>query len=185
MRKKPIISLALIIFLLGNAPHAGAFFLDKLFNKAITPDSQILTLSSTITSVDDVNKNGLNDGGDTIRFGYTIDNPTEKEISLATLRTNIPRNYLNFIHNIQGTMNLSDVDSTVTIPNLRINPGEKLLISFDARLNYFTDVEKTIFTEPEIITSDKKSLIKSERKELKAKTWKGKTPSSVNMRQKK
>ena len=82
-------------------------------------------------------------------------------------------------------MNLSDVDSTVTIPNLRINPGEKLLISFDARLNYFTDVEKTIFTEPEIITSDKKSLIKSERKEIKAKAWKGKTPSSVNMRQKK
>ena len=70
------------------------------------------------------------------------------------------------------------------MPNLRINPGEELEISFNARLNYFTDGDKGISTEPEIITSDKKSLIRAGKKEIKAKRFKGKLPSNVQLKTK-
>ena len=111
-----------------------------------------------------------------------INNPTNNEFAFATLKTNIPRTSLNFIHNIQGTVNLSDKNGTITIPNLRINPGQELVISFDARINYFTETDSIISTEPEIITSDNKPLIKSDKKEIKAKAWKEKLPSLINIK---
>ncbi len=182
--KKLILVVILIIVFLTIVSPANASIFDDLINKVkniVSPSNNSLTLDSQISFADggDINKNGLFDGGDILKFTYTINNPTDKEISFATLKTNIYKKYLNFIHNIYGTTNLSDSNSTITIPNLRINPGENLIISFDARVNYFYDADKTISTEPEIITSDKKSLLKSTKKEIKAKIFKGKFPSNV------
>jgi len=188
--KKLILVALLIIVSLTVASPANASIWDDLLNKvkSVVPKlNSSLTLDSQISFAEggDVNKNGLFDGGDTLKFSYTINNPTDKEISFATLKTNIYKKYLNFIHNIYGTTNLSDNNSTITIPNLRINPGENLIISFEARVNYFYDADKNISTEPEIITSDKKSLLKSAKKEIKAKLFKGDIPSNLRIIKKK
>lgn len=174
-----ILLLGLALFLLFSKT-AHASILDDIKSALSGTDKKTLTLTSNITHAPngDLNKNGQFDSGEILKFSYVIDNPTDKEISFATLKTNIPRNNLNFIHDIKGTPSLSDKNKTITIPNLRINPGEKLEISFNARLNYFTDADKGISTEPEIITSDKKSLLKSKKKEIKAKKFKGKLPAN-------
>ncbi len=185
--KKLLLVALLIIVSLTIASPANASIFDDLINKVknIIPQSNSsvssLTLDSQISFAEDgdVNKNGLFDGGDTLKFTYTINNPTDKDISFATLKTNIYRKYINFIHNVQGSTNLSDNNSTITFSYLRVNAGESLAISFEARVNYFSDSDKNISTQPEILTSDKKSLIKSTKKEIKAKIFKGKIPSNV------
>lgn len=185
---KIVICLIMLSVVLGRAPQAGAFFLEdwlvSVKNIFTRPSPQAISLDAKVERklTGDINKNNVVDGGDIVTFEYTIHNPTTKEISFATLKTNIPRKHLNYIHNIEGAMSLSDKNNTITIPNLRINPGQTLTIKFDARINYFTDSEKSITTEPEIITSDRKSLIKAKRQEIKANIWKGKLNSNIERR---
>ena len=149
-------------------------------NKEFTIESNV-----ELATDGDLNKNGQIDAGDTITFTYSISNPTDKELAFNTLKTNIPRNALHFIHDIRGTSSLSDKNNTIEIPNLRINPYQDLTVSFNARINYFQNSDQTIWTEPELITQDKKSLFKGTRKEIKAKPWKNQLlPSSVTNKNK-
>lgn len=189
MRKNKNITVFLGLFfflflLFLNTSSVNASIIDDI--KFLLSDSakNKLTLDSKIEHAPngDLNKDGKFNSGETVRFIYTVNNPTDKEISFATLKTNIAKENVNFIHNIKGATNLSDKNKTITIPNLRINPGEKLEISFNARIN-FLDSDKIITTEPEIITSDKKSLLKSKKKEITAKKIM-KSPSSVESRKK-
>lgn len=180
-------SLLVLVFLFfQNAPKANASIIDNI--KFLLSDSakNKISLDSKISHAPqgDLNNDGMFDSGEIIKFVYIINNPTNKEVSFATLKTNIAKGNINFIHDIKGTSSLSDKNKTIIIPNLRINPGEKLEISFNARLNYFNDSDKLISTEPEIITSDKKSLLKSKRKEVNAKKFKNKLPSSTESRKK-
>lgn len=194
--------LIMIVVLLGFplyfAPKVGAFFLEDLFNftlekiqEVLTPESapaNNLTLDSDIslTPNGDLDKNGEIDSGEVIRFKYKINNNTNNEYSFITLETNIPRNLLNYIHNLQGSANLSSDKNTIVIPNLRINPGEDLTIQFDARVNYFTQSDETIFTEPKLVNKDKSKLMGSIKKELKVKKLKSdqKLPSVVKSKEK-
>lgn len=141
----------------------------------ITPDDKnakgkTLLIESGITLVPsgDINKNGQIDAGDTITFTYNIQNNTDKKYAYATLKTNIARDSLNFIHNVSGVTGLRDDGKTIEFPNLRIEPGMVKVISFDARVNYFTEQDPAIDTEPELLTEDKKSLLKSAKKQIKA-----------------
>lgn len=184
-----IVLLFLSVFLRLSTYAYASFFSDilKSVKNLTQSSSQTVSLVSAISLAPDgdVNNNREIDAGDTITFSYTINNPTSEEISFATLITNIPRNYLHFIHNIQGASSLSDKNETITIPNLRINPGQTLEVKFDAGINYFNDGDKSIYTQAEIVTKDKKTLYKAERKEIKAKLWKGKFPSNIGVRLKK
>lgn len=142
----------------------------------ITPDdknlkNKVLTIESAITHAPngDVNKNGQIDAGDTITFTYTIQNNTDKKYVYATLKTNIQRDSLNFIHNVTGVTGLKDDGKTIEFPNLRVEPGMIKVISFDAKINYFTEQDPIITTEPELITEDKKSLLKSVKKQIQGK----------------
>lgn len=131
----------------------------------------------------DVNKNGQIDAGDTVRFSYTITNTTDQAYSFATLKTNINRKQLNFIHNVTGATNLNDDGKTITISNFRIAPGQVVSLSFDARVNYFTKEDPVITTEADFIGKDKKSHAKSKRKEIKAKRiLKEKIPGMVKQK---
>jgi hypothetical protein len=116
----------------------------------------------------DVNNNSQIDAGDIVRFTYTITNTTDQAYSYATLKTNVDRKQLNFIHNVSGTTGLSDLNDTITIPNIRVDAQEQREISFDARINYFQE-DKIITTEPEFANVDKKSIKKSFRKEIQVK----------------
>ena len=96
--KKLILVALLIIVSLTVASPANASIWDDLLNKvkSVVPKlNSSLTLDSQISFAEggDVNKNGLFDGGDTLKFSYTINNPTDKEISFANLPA-LPSIYL-------------------------------------------------------------------------------------------
>lgn len=189
-----------IVFVI--APKQGALFLGEALNAVdqnvqqiqenlsnifarLTGTSKKITVDSDITLITggDVNNNGDIDAGDSIRFSYTITNPTKNEYPFATLETHIPRNNLNFIHNVYGAASLSDENGTITIPNLRIPPQGEVLIRFNARVNYSSD-EVSLSTEPELFTEDKKSLAKGDKKDKKAKPWKDEIPNMVSVKEK-
>jgi len=133
-------------------------------NKEFTVESSI-----ELAPDGDDNKNNEIDAGDIIRFTYTITNTTDQAYSYATLKTNIDRKQLNFIHNVQGTSGITDDGETVTIPNVRLEPLQTLVVSFDARINYYQDEDKTIITEAEFVDDKKNSIAKSSIKQIKAK----------------
>lgn len=117
----------------------------------------------------DINQNGEADAGDIVKFTYTITNTTDQEYSFATLKTNINRAQLNFIHNITGTASLNDDGKAIEVPNFRIGINQVATIAFDARVNYYTSEDPDISTEAEFFTEDQKSVAKSAKSALKAK----------------
>lgn len=174
-------SLILVTLLLVLTPQALAFSLPDLLKPVQdligkTPlgsnssDNQ-LTISSSISLAEhgDVNSNGQIDAGEIVTFKFTITNPTSEEYKYATLKTNIERGSLNFIHNVKGVTGIDDQDNNLSLANLRIAPSQTIEASFDARINYYSDQDKVISTEPEFLTQDKKSLLKTKREQIMAK----------------
>lgn len=146
-------------------------------NNELTVESDI-----TLAADGDVNKNGQIDAGDTITFTYTIQNNTDKKYAYSTLKTNIQRDSLNYIRNVSGVTGLKDDGKTIEFPNLRVEPGMVKVISFDARINYFIEEDPIISTEPELVTEDKISLLKSEKKQIQGKRIKKEEiPNQIQM----
>ncbi len=165
--------LLIISFFVVLSTQAQASFLNDTINgvkNIFIPEKKELTIDSNISLAPegDINKNGEIDAGDIVRFTYAITNTTDKEYSYSALKTGTDRKQLNFIHNVEGTTGILDDDKTLIFSNLRINPHEQLVISFDARLNYSQE-DKTITTEPDFIGSDKNSIVKSIKKEIVSK----------------
>lgn len=176
MKKLTVGIIFFCLFIFFSPTQAQASVIDDIVNGIkgffvgnSTPSS-MLVLSSSIELVKDgdVNNNGQIDAGDIIRFRYIITNTTNQEFASATLKTNINRKEINFIHNVTGTTSLSDTGKTIEIPNLRIAPNQVGTISFDARVNYFTSDDPVISTQADFLGKDKKSYVKSNKKEIKA-----------------
>lgn len=132
-------------------------------DKKITLDSKI-----ELAPDGDVDKNGQIDAGDIVRFTYTFTNTTEKAYPFTRLKTNTNRNALNFIHNVKGATGLIYNGNTIEIPNLTLMPSQAFTVSFDGRINYYTDKDEVVSTEGELSSNDNKILVKSLRKEIKA-----------------
>ncbi len=158
------------VFLISS--NADASILDQvkdLINKNLGKPTFSLDSNISLAPGGDVEKNGQIDSGDIVRFSYTVINPTSKEYSFLTLKTNINRQQLNYIHNVQGSSGLNDNGKTITIPNISIGPSGSLIITFDARINYFSDKDRLISTEPELVSQDQKTLLKSGKKQISGK----------------
>lgn len=137
---------------------------EKLPDKNLTIDSSIILAPNG-----DMNNNGQIDAGDTITFSYNIKNNTDKKYVYATLKTNVNRDSLNYINNVSGVTGLNDDGKSIDFPNLRVEPGMVKVISFDARINYFTEQDPVITTEPEMVSEQRESILKSLKKEVQAK----------------
>jgi hypothetical protein len=170
----------LILFVLVNTPTANASIIDNIKN-LLNPSPKELNLTSNIALAKngDLDKNQEVNTGDIVTFSFIITNPSEKKYSSTTLKTNIDRQSINFIHNIIGTSGLNDNGKTITIPNIKVNPNESITISFDARLNYFDESSKTLGTEAELISLDKKSLFKDSKKQINTKKSKSQAPATT------
>ncbi len=171
-----LIASSLVIVLTAFPVTVHAFSLgdivDNVKNFFTAKPPKELTIDSKIELAPggDINKNGQIDAGDIVRFTYIITNTTDENYSFATLKTNINRKQLNFIHNITGTASLDDNDGkTISIPNFRIGANQIATITFDARVNYYTNEDPIIATEAEFVSEEKKSIAKSLKKEIKAK----------------
>jgi hypothetical protein len=157
-----------------NAAPVGAFFWDDWiarFVKTSAPAANTFTLDADIAlSKDgDVNNNGLIDSGDVVTFVYSLTNTTDKKYAFATLATHINRQQINFIHNIKGAVSLKDDGQTITIPNIKVASHQTTTVSLDARVNYFTNEDPFISTEPELLDMDGAPIARSIKKEVRAK----------------
>jgi hypothetical protein len=159
-------------------PFAHASILGDLLDKAqklFVPtqgeDTQSVSVTSQISLAPrgDINENGQVDAGDTLRFFYTLKNSTDVTYPFVTLETHVPRNQLNFIHNIVGASGITEKNSSIQIVNLVLLPHQSRNISFDARTNFITGADVLISTQAEVIASDHKPLANVEKKELRVK----------------
>lgn len=192
MKNKQFFLLFCSVFFFLQAVHpAYASIFDDLvnkFKKNVSPSSQgYLSMTSNITLArgGDFNKNGQIDAGDIVTFVYSITNTTKQEYRFGSIKTNIDRKKINFIHNLKGITSLKDTGNSIEIPNLRVTSSlDPMLISFDARINYIQDQDLFITTEAEVLSNDRRSITKSLKKEIKAKRIDvGKIPKTVEIEQ--
>lgn len=168
------LSITTLLFLFAQTAHASIIddiknriikvYENTFGNKELKVDSQIY-----LSPDGDQNQNGEIDAGDIVTFSYIITNPASEKYRFATLKTNIDKRQINFIHNVKGATGLSDENNSVVIPNVRLDSLQILTISFDARINYFSNQDGLITTQAEFLTNDNRSLTKSEKKEIVAK----------------
>ncbi len=111
--------------------------------KSFVGNSNIeITSDIELTENGDLNSNGELDGGDTVRFSFTISNDTDEPYPFSNLKTNIKRDSIHFIHNVKGVTGIDN--NTLELPNIYVLPHSKIEISFDAKLNYSEDKEATV-----------------------------------------
>jgi len=122
-----------------------------------------------LASGGDLNKNGEIDAGDIITFSYMITNPTKNVYKAATLKTNTNIKDVSGITNVRGALNLDSSKDTLSIPYLTINPGQVLVMSFDAQINFYKDADHQISTEAELVDGNSVSLVKTQKEEVTAK----------------
>ncbi len=129
------------------------------------------TLDSTIALVPggDTDMNNIIDAGDTIRFTYKLSNTTDQAYTFSTLKTNIDKKELTYVHNLYGVTGISNDDKSIVFTNFRMDANSSKTISFDAVVKYYTDVDPTISTEVEFISKEQKLVAKAVKKEIKAK----------------
>jgi len=170
-----LLSILIPILILAYANTVHASVIDNLKNRIIKAYEDVLRKKevSIISDISlapdgDLNSNGEIEAGDVVRFTFTLTNTTGETYTYSSLKTNVDRKQLNFIHSLRGATGLSDEDGTIIFRNLRINPNEQRVISFDARINYSRE-DKNVATEPEFITEDQKLILKADKKSVLAK----------------
>jgi hypothetical protein len=126
----------------------------------------------------DFDGDGMINGGDTLRFSFSIRNQTPNDYSAAALDTRVPRHSLHFIHDVHGANSLSDEGESIIIPNLNLLAGQSLLISFDAQPN-FSDERLTLWSEPSLSDGSADVLALGDRVEARVEpSEKGNRPTT-------
>ncbi len=183
MKKRLLLFSSVVFLILGFlffAPaktHAFSFgdIVDGVKNFFAAKPPKELTIDSKIELAPegDMNNDKQIDSGDFVTFTYTITNPTNNSYHLVTVKTNIKRDDLNLIRNIQGTVNLDYMhNNTITLPYVYIEPHQVRTISFEARINFNKDTDKLLSTEPEIVDDKDSSLFKAAKEEVTSKKMK-------------
>ena len=133
--------------------------------------SKDISIDTSITLAEDgdVNNNGEIDSGDTIHFGFKLNNPSEETLKFTNLKTNIDRKLINYIRNEYGITGFNDDGKTLEIPNLILYPNQTVEISFDANISYFSQEDKVISTDAELLDKNQKRIAKAAKKEISAK----------------
>lgn len=180
MKKKIILTVAVFVIaiavafftVISNNPIAFHRFINTIkyqIASLFAPHELTVTSAIALAPGGDMNKNGKIDAGDTIRFSYTITNTTEKTYKFATLKTNLDRTSLNFIHNLQDSDGYVDTGKTLNLPNLWVDSNQKFVISFDARINYYKNVDKTISTTAQLVDANGALIAQAQKDQIVAK----------------
>lgn len=152
--------------------RTSASILDNFKKLLSNNNPKNLSIESNIKLFEDLNKNGLLDGGDNIRVTYTINNQTDQQYEFVTLKTNLDKGKINFIHNVKGAFSYTENKNTIEFPNLTIHPNQNLIIQFDARVDYFSNGDQSLTTQPELLTSKHQKFLSANKTEQKIKSQK-------------
>jgi hypothetical protein len=165
--------LGIIAFVAIPPTHASAFSFGELFNNvknfiAAPFIKHELTIDQKIELAPggDMTKNGQIDSGDTVKYTFTIANKTDKTYKSVNFNTNVSVGNLNTINNITGTVSLDTSKNIVVIPNLTFTPNQYRIISFEAKVNFFKDKDKSLSAESELVDENKKSIHKEAKKSI-------------------
>jgi len=152
-----IVSAVTLFFYSSNNPLSFQRLINTMKYNVLSlfaPHELTVTSAIALAPGGDVNNNGQVDAGDIVKIAYKITNTTDKAYKYTTLKTNLDRSALNFIHNVQGSEGYQDNGKTIDLPNLWIDPNRIITISFDARINYYTNIDKTISTAPQLVSQN-------------------------------
>ena len=116
----------------------------------------------------DYHQNGQIDAGDTIKFIYAIQNPTDQDYPYSVLQTQVLKeNYLQ-THGISGGSGLRIEDGKVEFPNLYLQNHSLTIISVNVELRYFHNDLREISTEPTLLSQEGERLFVGEKKSVSA-----------------
>lgn len=167
-----IVSLLVSSFFFVHAKPAAAVSFEEIISGAKSffvgiTEKKELTIESNITLVSegDLNKNGEIDSGDTVKYSFNIANKSDKTYKTSQLNTNINTEDINSISNIKGVVSLDDSKKTIVIPNLLFNSNQFRSVSFEAKVNYFKDNNKTLSSEAELVDDTNKTVHKAAKKD--------------------
>jgi hypothetical protein len=168
-----------------RAQAALPFGLSQYLEKLKPKIKEEVRLSATLGLADggDKNNNSTIDGGDMIKATYTLVNATTKPLNDFSLNTRVAKENLNFIHNLQGATGFVEKDGQIVFANIAVAPLATVTVSFEARVNWL-DAEASLSTEPELLTSDNKSLSKAEKITKKITEQKDNRPSLLKVEKK-
>ena len=140
----------------------GSLVLTSKVKSASAISEKWLSVDSKIELIpsEDLNHNGVADGGDGVKFTYSISNPTDGSYQFATLKTGLDSSSLNYIHDMVGITGVDTQKQTINIPNIHLGSGQSLTISFEAVANFDTQ-DKDLVTTPELFAKNGTSLVKS------------------------
>lgn len=141
-----------------------------LSSKAVKATPGLLpTVDSKVSVVpgEDINHNGLLDGGDAAKFEYTITNPARQGYSFASLNTHLNSSSFNYIHNIHGTTGVDQTGKEIILSNIVVGPGETRVIDFEMVAN-LSDLDVVTSTTPELVAANKSVLARGTGRQVKA-----------------
>lgn len=169
----PLLVIAILVMVSSRSAQALSISdiidgIKNVFSQGSQNNNLSVTSKITLVPEGDLNKNGQIDAGDTVRFTYTITNPTNNSYKQLDLKTSVDTKKLNGITNVQGVLSLDQNKDTVTIPYLTIDPNQVRTVSFDAKVNLYKDNDQSLGTVPELVAEGGISLLKAQKEEVKA-----------------
>lgn len=99
----------------------------------------------------DLNSNNAVDAGDTVALTFRIRNLTDTEYPFATLQTGVDSAMLYDIWNLSGAASLSEVNNTISFPNLRLPAHSKQFVTVEGTLKYFTEGQHQLILTPQLL----------------------------------
>jgi hypothetical protein len=169
-----VIGLFSITVFAFSASSARASFWGDIINgvrsvfSSPTNDKPSITSDISLVSNGDLNHNGKIDSGDTVKFSYTITNPTKNNYQFADFRTNINGKVLNEINAVQGVASLRDDKGILDIPNFSLLANQVRKVSFEAKVNFSEDKDISLSTQPELFDRNVREIVLGEKKEVTA-----------------
>ncbi len=99
------------------------------------------------------------DGGDTLRFSFTITNHDKGQAQFLSLRTGLDKNTVFNISHVMGTTGLDSKPNELTLSNILVQSNQTQIISFDATLIYSQN-PSTISLNPQLFDPSNQLLTK-------------------------
>lgn len=129
----------------------------------------------------DANKDGLFNGGDTIKVSFELENTSQNGAKFMTLETGILKERLYYVRNITGPTGYDDSDGKIRFLNLVVLPKQTQSVSFEASLVHNSE-DVGLNYEARLTDSNKNLIAKDENQEIRiSKSPAGSIPSQVTV----
>ncbi|OGL25043.1 hypothetical protein A3A68_01070 [Candidatus Saccharibacteria bacterium RIFCSPLOWO2_01_FULL_48_13] len=129
----------------------------------------------------DTNKDGKFNGGDAVKFSFTLNNVTQNGGKFTTLDTGIPTKYIYYLRSITGSTGYDKGSGTIKFKNIIVYPSQTQAVSFEANLVYSTSDVDLAYT-PTLTDQANREIAKGNtNSQFITKVAADATPSQINV----